>query len=117
MQSLNTRVVNLESDYLKVMTYEKHYDTIAGDSQEGLTANFDPIEGYKALSIAGILVRTNVVEGSSGSVNSNILTYQESIRYSPNQTRPILQFYVKNMGVNAVNNVHITLYILCIKNI
>lgn len=117
MQSLNTRVVNLESDYLKVMTYEQHYDTIAGDSQAGLTANFDPIEGYKALSIAGILVRTNVVEGSSGSVNSNILTYQESIRYSTNQTRPILQFYVKNTGVNAVNNVHITLYILCIKNI
>ena len=117
LQSLNTRVVNLESDYLKVMTYEQHYDTIAGDSQAGLTANFDPIEGYKALSIAGILVRTNVVDGSSGSVNSNILTYQESIRYSTNQTRPILQFYVKNTGVNAVNNVHITLYILCIKNI
>ena len=117
MQSLNTRVVNLESDYIKVMTYEQHYDTIAGDSQAGLTANFDPIEGYKALSIAGILVRTNVVEGSSGSVNSNILTYQESIRYSTNQTRPILQFYVKNTGVNAVNNVHITLYILCVKNI
>ena len=117
MQSLNTRVVNLESDYIKVMTYEQHYDTIAGDSQAGLTANFDPIEGYKALSIAGILVRTNVVEGSSGSVNSNILTYQESIRYSTNQTRPILQFYVKNTGVNAVNNVHITLYILCVKDI
>ena len=117
LQSLNTRVVNLESDYIKVMTYEQHYDTIAGDSQAGLTANFDPIEGYKALSIAGILVRTNVVEGSSGSVNSNILTYQESIRYSTNQTRPILQFYVKNTGVNAVNNVHITLYILCVKDI
>ena len=117
MQSLNTRVVNLESDYIKVMTYEQHYDTIAGDSQAGLTSNFDPIEGYKALSIAGILVRTNVVEGSSGSVNSNILTYQESIRYSTNQTRPILQFYVKNTGVNAVNNVHITLYILCVKDI
>ena len=117
LQSLNTRVVNLESDYIKVMTYEQHYDTIAGDSQAGLTANFDPIEGYKALSIAGILVRTNVVEGSSGSINSNILTYQESIRYAANQPRPILQFYVKNTGVNAVNNVHITLYILCVKDI
>ena len=117
LQSLNTRVVNLESDYIKVMTYEQHYDTIAGDSQAGLTSNFDPIEGYKALSIAGILVRTNVVEGSSGSINSNILTYQESIRYAANQPRPILQFYVKNTGVNAVNNVHITLYILCVKDI
>ena len=88
MQSLNTRVVNLESDYIKVMTYEQHYDTIAGDSQAGLTANFDPIEGYKALSIAGILVRTNVVEGSSGSVNSNILTYQESINKQGDNTQP-----------------------------
>ena len=111
VDAIDARVLNLETDLLKIVKKEYDYDSVAGNTNFGVQTGLSQEPGYKIIGIVG----SEVQQGEYTSAERWIIVTQAHVHYT-STGGVVLSMMARNVSEYTKTNVRVYLYLLCIKD-
>lgn len=111
VDAIDARVLNLETDLLKIVKKEYDYDSVAGNTNFGVQTGLSQETGYKIIGIVG----SEVQQGEYTSAEPWIIVTQAHVHYTSTGGL-VLSMMARNVSEYTKTNVRVYLYLLCIKD-
>ena len=112
ISSNTSRISELETDLFKIEVKEVDFTSASGGGNFGTTRQITVEEGYSAIGIVG----TEAQAGTATSPHQQIAITQCHVHYS-SENNLILTLYGRNNFVDAISDIRLYAYVLCMKDI